>query len=177
MNQKGQNVCGVLFLITFVVIVYLYLQGMITFTDWTFNFGVISGKIQPKNEIILINFSTTAPPAELQPPKIEAITLDKQVYHTGEIVNVSFYVINELDIPYNITSNWILNKSILRGTWSNESLARYNSSWKKEWQVWQSVNNDAGDWELQIIVQYALDNRTILQDNITSFRVISSQLS
>ena len=118
--------------------------------------------------------------SQLQPPsqqpkkpeiKIDSLKIRQEIYQPGDTAYVDFEVTNELNISYNITTDWLYNNNRYHG-WFNVSTDFYNTTIQKNyWNSWYTVQK-VGDWEIHFVIEYSLLNRTFSKDKIAQFRVV-----
>jgi len=103
--------------------------------------------------------------------KINSFKTKQKIYQPGDTVYVDFKITNELNIPYNITVDWLFNNSRYTG-WHNKSTDVYDTSIQDN--IWDSyiTINKAGDWEAHLVINYTLQNKTFSNDAVTKFKVV-----
>jgi len=103
---------------------------------------------------------------------INSFKTRQEIYYSGDIAYVDFEITNTLNIPYNITVDWIYNNSIRHIGWSNISTNSYNTTIQKNnWKSWYQVQ-EVGDWESHVIITYNISNESLSKDALTKFRVL-----
>ena len=102
---------------------------------------------------------------------IESFEPRHEIYKPGDEAFVDFVIINELEIPYNVSVDWLFNNTRYHG-WTNESTSIYNTTQKDN--IWWSsyMIYRQGEWVAHLVVNYSLNGETISSDSVTKFEVI-----
>lgn len=155
-----------------VILVILAILGIIHFTGEANILGfqikipsLINEEPIPKNNITMINPSNNL--------KIDIKYLDsrQKIYSPDDIAYIDFEIINTLKIPYNITVNWFFNNTRYNG-WSNTSTEIYNVN-QEDNTFWSSYPVlYKGEWEVQLMINYQINNQTFRKEAVTNFKVI-----
>ena len=102
---------------------------------------------------------------------VESFKSRHGIYKPGDVAFVDFVIINELEIPYNVSVDWLFNNTRYHG-WTNESTNIYDTT-QKDNTWWSSYTiYEQGEWEAHLVVNYNVNDKIISYDSTTKFRVI-----
>jgi hypothetical protein len=117
-------------------------------------------------------------PSLLEPSEqiIKDITIEKlesrqEIYEPNDTVYIDFEVTNFVQVPYNITVDWLCDNHRYHG-WFNVSTDIYNTT--RSSNRWESYVNISRPclWDVHVVVEYNWNNKTYTDDKTTQFRVI-----
>ena len=95
---------------------------------------------------------------------IEELKSRQEIYALDENATIDFKIIDDLQIPYNITTSWFYNSSRYYG-WRNES------NITKSFYSWYPIS-ERGEWEVQVVLEWNYKNLSYSKDSVTFFEVL-----
>ncbi len=102
--------------------------------------------------------------------KIVYVEPEKTYWAINENVNVSFLVVNKINTTYSIQVNWILDK--IHPGWNAISINFYNASIiENRYNTWNNLTL-AGNWTVQIILNYSINRNNYIDEKITHLQVL-----
>lgn len=108
-----------------------------------------------KNELVITSFQTT-----------------QNIYAPEETARIEFKVRNTLEVPYNITVNWFHDGKRERG-WFNTSTEIYTiTNPTNNYEAWLPLNGKAGEWQVQLILDYVYQDKSLREEKVAVFNVI-----
>lgn len=119
------------------------------------------------------NPSINNPPESIPSPEIKIISFEsqKEIYSLNESAYVEFEIKNTLGIPYNLSVNWFFNNSRY-GNWTNKSTEIYNVSIVRNLFYSYIPIYEKGDWSVQLLIDYNIQNYSFVKEEIRNFKVI-----
>lgn len=162
MDKKNLQIFGFFILLLLVFGGIIQITGTGTILGFNIKIPFFSQETNPPNPVIVTH------------QKIEIISFSpqKQIYSTGEKAYVKFIVENTYNLPYDISVNWFFNDSRYN-QWNNKSTEIYNTSKRiNPFESWISLGDNVGEWEVQLLINYKIKNKTFIKENIKKFRVI-----
>ena len=112
-------------------------------------------KKQTKKDVIIHSFDTR-----------------QDIYIPGDKVYVDFLIENTLNVSYNVTVDWIHNDTRYYGWFNISSDYHNNSNANISWRSWYEDLPFDGFWQVQLIVDYSVENKEYSKDEVVEFKII-----
>ncbi len=154
-----------------ILIFAVLVLGAISFYGKPSRFG-----ITPTPPFIELSWEEKEPPKSTIQPTIFDITIDKfesrqNIYQPDDTARVDFEITNTLNVPYNISVDWLYNNTRYHG-WTNASTEYYNTTQQKNYWYSSYIIQQSGNWEAHLVLKYVWLNQTFSKDQIATFKVI-----